>query len=123
MKILVCGSRTWDELHIIGTILQGCKAFHTEEDPLILVHGDCPSGADAIADEQAKILGIERLPVPADWDTHGRAAGPIRNQKMLDENEILVTYAFRSAGKSNGTDDMIRRSKAAGIPTYVITKQ
>lgn len=121
MKILICGSRDWDELHMIHIVLAGCKQYHTEEDPLILVHGAAP-GADSIAAKQAELLGIDTLPFPADWDTHGKAAGPIRNQQMLDENEILVTYAFRMSGKSNGTDDMVKRSRAVGIPTYVITK-
>lgn len=96
--------------------------YESEDDPLILVHGAAP-GADSLAALQADGLSIEALPFPADWKTYGRAAGPIRNQKMLDENDITVTYAFRSAGKSNGTDDMVRRSRAAGIPTYVITKE
>jgi len=35
--------------------------------------------------EWAEANGIEVARFPADWDTHGRAAGPIRNQQMLDE--------------------------------------
>lgn len=48
----------------------------------------------------------------ADWKTHGRAAGPIRNQRMIDEWKPTLVIAFAGG---RGTADMIRRAKAAGI--------
>lgn len=48
----------------------------------------------------------------ADWDKHGKAAGPIRNQQMLDEGKPDLVLAF-AGGK--GTDDMCRRARAAGV--------
>lgn len=120
MKILICGSRDWTDPHAIYVVLAGAKALaDTLEEPLVLVHG-AAKGADSLAADMAERLRITALPFPALWDKHGKAAGPIRNQQMLDENEIAVTYAFRLSGKSNGTDDMVRRSRGAGIPTYVI---
>ena len=55
------------------------------------------------------------MEMPADWTKHGKAAGPIRNQKMLDECPDLVV-AF-PGGK--GTADMVRRAMKAGIDCWV----
>jgi hypothetical protein len=56
---------------------------------------------------------------PADWETHGRAAGPIRNQAMLDEGKPYLVIAFWD-GKSKGTLDMISRATRAGVPVKIV---
>lgn len=121
MKILMCGSRNWTDNAPIYTILQGLNVTHNQT--ITLVHGAAP-GADSCAGNMATALGIPTEEYPARWTEEGRAAGPLRNQRMLDENpgQIHEVYAFRSAGKSNGTDDMVLRARAAGIPVYIITK-
>lgn len=55
----------------------------------------------------------------ADWEKHGKAAGPIRNRDMLKSGADLV-IAFRMDGESRGTDDMIAIAVAAGVPVVVI---
>lgn len=55
----------------------------------------------------------------ADWDKHGKAAGPIRNQEMLDNGKADALVAFWD-GKSPGTKDMIRRAKRKGIKVKVV---
>ena len=54
---------------------------------------------------------------PADWDTHGRGAGPIRNKQMLEEGKPDLVIAF-PGGK--GTANMIGQAKEAGIPVREI---
>lgn len=49
---------------------------------------------------------------PADWKTHGRAAGPIRNQQMLDEGKPDVVIAFPGG---RGTADMKQRARDSHI--------
>lgn len=50
--------------------------------------------------------------VPADWKTHGKRAGSIRNQKMIDDYHPQLVVAFPGGA---GTADMVRRARAAGI--------
>ena len=47
----------------------------------------------------------------ADWDTHGRSAGPIRNQEMVDTHPNLCVAFPGGAGTANCT----RLAKMAGI--------
>ena len=63
-----------------------------------------------------------RIPVkeyPADWQKHGRAAGPIRNQQMLDEGKPDLVVAFDGG---RGTADMIARAEKAGVRVVRATK-
>lgn len=87
---------------------------------LVIVHGNA-RGADHLADSLGKQWGAITIPVDADWNLHGKAAGPVRNQRMLDEHDPESVWAFRSTGKSNGTDDMCAKGRLAHKPVYVIT--
>ncbi|HEV7285225.1 MAG TPA: DUF2493 domain-containing protein [Kaistia sp.] len=105
MRVLVCGGRDFADRPRLNVALDGLK-------PSFLIHGGAP-GADALADYWADIRGIPHRTFPADWNTHGKAAGPIRNQRMIDEGKPDLVIAFPGG---RGTADMIRRAKAAGIP-------
>lgn len=125
MRLLISGSRGWhDEGAVLAIVSHYQQAAHNQGEEFILIHGHARSGADALADRVGRTLGLkvgeDLIRVPADWDRHGRAAGPIRNQQMLDEHAPDLLVAFRSTGKSNGTDHMIRIARAAGITTHVI---
>jgi hypothetical protein len=85
--------------------------------PTVVIHGDA-RGADRLAGEIANAAGIPVESYPADWVKHGRAAGPIRNQLMLDVAKPDVVLAMPGG---NGTADMVRRAKAAGVAVVVIT--
>jgi len=53
----------------------------------------------------------------ANWQKHGNAAGPIRNQEMVDLGADVV-FAF-PLGESRGTNDCIQRAVKANIPVMV----
>lgn len=61
------------------------------------------------------------LPYPANWNLHHKAAGPIRNQQMLDEGKPNLVVAFHNdINNSKGTQHMVKIAKKAGIPTFVV---
>lgn len=115
MRVLVCGSRGWNNPQIIWNALETLADHHPQA---TIIHGDA-RGADSIADHVAKALGLTVHAVPAQWEQFGKAAGPMRNKQMLDMAPDHV-LAFRSDGKSNGTDHMIKLAARAGVPVRVI---
>src|SRR5574343_1294705 len=52
----------------------------------------CAKGADLCGEEWAKSRGIPVEQFPADWKTHGRAAGPIRNEQMAKVATAVVLF-------------------------------
>lgn len=83
VAVLVTGSRRWTDTQALGRALMRCYAPATNCHSCVVIHGDA-SGADTIADNWAFGLGIPTLPMPAQWDFYGRAAGPRRNESMVE---------------------------------------
>ena len=50
----------------------------------LVLHGGA-RGADAAIGRAAHQLGWSSLVMPAQWERHGRAAGPIRNRELLQQ--------------------------------------
>jgi hypothetical protein len=111
-KLLVCGSREWRDRNAVHLVLM-CEPNHQGwgDSPVTVIHGGA-RGADSFADQSARDLGYDVKVFPADWDKHGRAAGPIRNRQMLDEQPDLVV-AF---GQGRGTNDTVGEAERRGIP-------
>lgn len=76
-------------------------------------------GADTLARKYAEEHGIHVAPFPAQWDTHGKAAGPIRNAQMLREGQPELVIAFRGPN-NRGTQNMIDQARKAGVETVVM---
>lgn len=119
MRILVCGSRDWVDAKTITELLEAYREQDVAKGWTTIVIQGGAAGADAIADGWARGRGVVSLTFPADWKTYGRGAGPIRNQRMLDEALPEVVLAFRCEGVSKGTDDMVRRARILLPPDCV----
>lgn len=74
-------------------------------------------GVDSTAIDYAIVNWMPFQEFIADWDNHGRAAGPIRNKKMLDEGRPDVVVAFPG---DKGTANMIKQAKKAGVPVIEV---
>ena len=114
MVILVCGGRTYNNKDKVNEVL---SSIHKETPISVLIHG-AAKGADTLAGCWARENGIKEKQYPALWNTHGKAAGIMRNQKMLDDNKVDLVIAF-PGGK--GTADMVERAKKANIEVREIS--
>lgn len=110
MKALVCGGRDYNNWFVFCNVLDYFQ-------PDVIISG-MAKGADTLAVRYAEEFHIPLEKYPAEWDKHGKAAGPIRNQRMLDEGKPDLVIAFPGR---RGTADMVRRAKAAGVKVEEIT--
>lgn len=108
-RVLVCGGRDFKDSAFLQRELDKLNKLHSFE---VLIEGDA-RGADRLAGEWAVSRGIENLKFPADWKKHGRAAGPIRNQRMLEEGKPDLVVAFPGG---RGTENMARQAGQRGLP-------
>jgi YspA, cpYpsA-related SLOG family len=109
MTVLVCGGRDFDDEDGLFSALD---ALHYGKKITRLVHG-AAKGADTLGARWALGKGIFSAGYPAQWDKYGKKAGVVRNQEMLDREEIEFVVACPGG---RGTADMVRRATAAGIP-------
>lgn len=118
-RLLVTGSRDWDDEAAVHGHLDRISSQHPD---LEIIEGGA-RGADTHARAWAQKRGKKVTTYQADWKTHGRAAGPKRNQRMLDEGKPERVLAFsRDLENSKGTKDMVRRARRAGLPVEVVDK-
>jgi hypothetical protein len=109
--LIVCGGRDYTDSRAVYWALDQVRAFRGGVAKIITGGA---RGADRLAEDWAEQNGAEVQVFEADWETHGKAAGPVRNQAMADAGADAC-IAFPGG---RGTADMIRRAKAAGIPVW-----
>lgn len=108
-RVLVCGGRDFNDQAFVFGVLDMLS-----EELVInaVIQGDCPTGADHLARMWAISRNYHFDRFPADWRGYGKAAGPIRNQRMIDEGRPTKVITFPGG---RGTADMVRRARAAGV--------
>lgn len=114
-RILVCGGRDYLNYEAVVGVLDRLWGPDYLDTPTILSGG--AKGADALAKAYAFSSELPYEEYPADWKQHGKAAGFIRNQKMLDEGKPDLVVAFPGG---SGTADMVRRARKAGVEVIVV---
>lgn len=111
-RVLICGDRKWKDKTCISDRIKW------KPKTTIIINGGC-KGVDTLASELGTELGMEVLDFSADWEKHGRSAGPKRNAEMIKMNPH-VCYAFHNKiSDSKGTKDMINKCLKADIPVYL----
>lgn len=113
MKLLVCGSRDFNQKTILFQVLD---ELHNQYQIDHLVHGDA-RGADKMAGEWANERNIQVTPYPADWKKYKKAAGPIRNAYMLSHSKPDLVFSFPGG---DGTEHMKTIAKAAGVKVLTL---
>ncbi|MCT0215436.1 DUF2493 domain-containing protein [Synechococcus sp. CS-1330] len=99
----------------------------------LLLHGGA-RGADAAIGRAAQQLGWSALVMPAQWQLHGRAAGPIRNRELLEQavaravarsspgclTSVLVVAFPGGAGTASLVREARRMASRSAMPIAVV---
>jgi len=112
MRVLVCGGRNFAAVDVVHDVLD---RIHCSRRIDVIIQGGA-LGADLLSRHWAETHpshNISILEFKPDWRTHGKSAGPMRNQRMIDQGTPDLVVAFPGR---HGTADMIQRSERAGIP-------
>jgi cysteine synthase len=115
-KVIIAGSRHFSNYDLLkfkcNRILRGLST-----DEVQIVSGGA-KGADKLGEQYAKEHGFDCVKFPANWDKHGKAAGPIRNKQMAEYSDCLI--AFWNGSTSGGTSNMIKTANKLGLEVRII---
>ena len=115
--VIVSGSRTWPDPQLVEAELERCERDAGSGRKMILVHGACKLGVDAVAKNWAlKRPNWTELPYYPDWDQYRLSAGVRRNKEMIDENApkafAMLAFCFNeSKGTENAIEHMMRHDR------------
>lgn len=105
MRVIVCGGRLYQDRETVKTVLAWIGH------PTVTIVTGGARGADQLAEQAARDLGLTVEVHPAEWELYGKAAGPMRNRRMLDLGADLVV-AFPGGA---GTRHMVNIARKAGV--------
>lgn len=109
-RVLVTGGRDYTDR---GRVMKDLSRIFDKHRDMVVISG-MARGADQHALDFALLYGLDYEGYAAKWNEDGKAAGLLRNQRMIDTKPDLVV-AF-PGGK--GTADCVERAKKAGLTLW-----
>jgi hypothetical protein len=113
MNLLICGSRGIDEYKIIEAAI----AHFELEGKITTITSGGARGADTLAEKYADNHSIPKVIIKADWATHGKGAGYIRNAEMINSGVDAVLALWD--GQSRGTRNTLELADKKEIKKYI----
>ncbi len=121
MKLIIAGSR---DMNISPSMIRGLLCYYDIYRFVEEVVSGGASGIDSCAEDFANeeidmnvIPPITFVKFNADWTTHGKAAGPIRNKEMAEYADALLLIWD---GQSKGSASMKKEMSKLGKPIYEV---
>ena len=110
-EVIVCGGRDYEPTQQDGRWVTYWLAWLAAR---VVMHGGA-RGVDRWAGTLGARLGLEVVVVPADWEAHGKAAGPKRNLAMAERLPVAVL----ALPGGRGTFDMCRVAAELHVPVFL----
>jgi hypothetical protein len=108
MRILIAGGRDFNDYDFL------CKTLEPYSEVASTIISGAARGADSQGERWSYNYAVDLEKYPALWEEHGRAAGHIRNQLMLDDGKPDLAVVF-PGGK--GSISMVQKARKAGVET------
>lgn len=115
LRVLVTGGRDFKDRAFVFQALDNLREMRSRN--LHIIQGGA-EGADGLAREWALDRCQALTTYPANWREHGKGAGPIRNQWMLDDSDADIVVAFPGG---SGTANMVRKTQRAEIELAILS--
>lgn len=118
MKLAIIGSRDFTDYQLC------CKAIDQFLDEWDLSPAEITEvvsggarGADSLAEKWATEKNLSMKIFYPDWKTYGKAAGPRRNQMIIEYTNYLIAFPSITG---RGTQDSLRKANYMKKPTKVL---
>ena len=115
-RVIIAGGRDFNDYALLKAKCDNILAEKTATHRIVIVSG-AARGADSLGERYAREHGYTLDSHPADWNTHGKSAGYVRNAQMANSAEALIAFWD---GHSRGTKHMIDTSVRNGLSVRTI---
>ena len=115
VKVGIVGSRSITSSEYVFSVLDFYLSRLLEENEVVVVSGGAV-GVDSLGVQWAELRKLKTEIYLPDWQTHGKKAGFLRNQQIIDNSDYLIAITTGS----NGTADSIKRAVKKNIPIKII---
>ena len=112
MKVIIAGSRSFNDYDILCKV---CDHLLKNQREVTIISGTA-KGADQLGERYAKERNLSVIKFPADWGTHGKKAGYLRNKEMSNNSDALIAFWDL---RSPGTKSMIELAREKGLKVKV----
>lgn len=110
MKVIVAGSREFDDYALVEEVL-------SKYDDITEIVSGGARGADSLGEKFALEHAIPIKRFPANWTAYGKTAGYRRNEQMAYYGDRLIAFWD---GQSRGTKHMIDFARKVGLEVEVV---
>jgi len=117
MKLLIAGSRDFNDYDLLKEKLDKFFSIYLEDGEEVTIISGTARGADKLGENYARENSLKLECFPADWNTHGKKAGILRNIEM---GKICTHGLLFWDGKSRGTAHMKDELYGQGKPFEVV---
>ena len=114
-RVVIAGCRDYNNYDEAKAFIDSCISNIRKQNKIIIVSGGA-RGADALGERYAWENGFEIERHPADWEKHGKSAGPIRNKEMAQIADYVICFWDK---RSRGTKSMIDFAKEHNKPIRI----
>lgn len=116
-SLAIVGSRSYHDYDQFCQILEKLQEkYHILDGIVEICSGEAP-GVDTLAKRWAVEKDIPYQPFPADWNKHGKSAGPIRNRQICNRMTHMVALP---KGESRGTRNSIKIAHEMRKTCYIV---
>lgn len=115
-RVIIAGGRDFDNYELLKAKCDSILSSKAATHKIIVVSG-AAKGADKLGEQYAREKGYAIDSRPADWNTHGKSAGFIRNAQMANSADALIAFWD---GQSHGTKHMIDTALRNGLAVRTV---
>lgn len=118
MKLIIAGSRDFTNISFVKDRIERSVRNVFDKKSITEVVSGGAKGVDAAGEEWAMFnsIGVAKFEVSQqEWETLGKKAGPLRNQKMAEYADALLCIWD---GQSRGSANMVKEAKSRGLVVH-----
>ena len=116
-RIIIAGSRNFNNYSLLTSAMYNLLVNEMISGVEVEIVSGTAKGADQLGERFAKDHNYPIKKFPADWNTHGKKAGYLRNKQMAEYADMLVAFWD---GESKGTKNMIDLAEKNGLIVEVV---